>query len=208
MPIKAKKRPMVVAVAAAMLTLASAAPAAHAADAPNPPRAALLTVDDLPRGYQSADDWNDIVRAGEPDPDVCVNPVAVGSVVNRPGISAHTSFFRRGDGLLLYEILVDAGPAKARALVADVAAAPRRCPRVRIEDLTLTVAKMSVPDLGVRASGVLIETETRTPIRTRLIVFAEGGVTAIVMAVGVRDAGLRDMHMIALAAEQKLAPGN
>lgn len=175
-------------------------------------REALLTVADLPPGYESADDWNDIVRPGEPDPDICGDPVGVGSVVNRPAITAYTSFFRLKGGPLLYEILVSAGPAKARRLVADVAAAPQRCPTVRIGDpgdeLALTISRMSVPDIGARASGVLIETVTEPAIRTRLIVFAAGGVTAILMAVGAEDIGLRDMHTIALAAARKLARRN
>ncbi|GIM94026.1 hypothetical protein [Paractinoplanes toevensis] len=170
--------------------------------------AALLTVEDLPPGYESADEWNDIVDPGAPGPGICRDPVAVGSVVNRPGITAHTSFFGTRNGPLLYEILIAAGPAQAHALVAEVAAAPRRCPVVRLGDLALTVRRTGVPDVGERASAVLIETRTEPPIRTRLIVFAEGGVTAIIMAVGAEDAGLRGMHTIALTAAGKLARTN
>ncbi|GIF25555.1 hypothetical protein BJ973_003832 [Actinoplanes tereljensis] len=169
---------------------------------------ALLTVEDLPPGYESADEWSDLVRPGEPDPSICVDPIAVGSVVTRPGITAHTAFFGTKGGPLLYEILIAAGPAKARALVAEVAAAPRRCPVVQLGDLSLTVKRTGAPEVGERASAVLLETGTEPPIRTRLIVFAKGEVTAILMAVGVEDAGLRGMHTIALTAAGKLARAN
>ncbi|WP_239117808.1 hypothetical protein [Paractinoplanes ferrugineus] len=169
------------------------------------PEPALLSVADLPPGYESADDWSGVVRPGEPDPDVCVDPVAVGSVVNRPAISSYASFFDKRSGILLYEIVLGDGPAKARSLVADVAAAPRRCPVVRLGELALSVERMSVPDLGVRASGVLVKTATVPPTRTRLVVFAAGRSTVVVMAVGVADVGLHAMHTIALTAARKLA---
>jgi hypothetical protein len=188
-------------VVAVLAVVALPAPALASA---KPKPAALLTVADLPPGYQPADDWNDIVRPGEPDPGICTDPIALGSLVNRPSITSHATFFRRDDGTLLYELLVADGAAKARALVDDVAAAPKKCPRV--EDLSLS--RMNVPDLGERAAGVLITTGTASPLRTRLIVFAEGGVTAVVMTVGAADAGLRSMHMIALAAARKLTPAN
>ncbi|GAA2633955.1 hypothetical protein [Paractinoplanes durhamensis] len=172
------------------------------------PPPALLTAADLP-GYENAEDWNDIVRPGDPDPAICTDPVAVGSVVNRPAITTHTSFIRRAGGPLLYEILIAAGPARANALVAEIAAAPRRCPQVRLgDDHTLTITKMRVPELGARASGVLIRTATPSPTVTRLIVFAEGGRTAILMMVGGTDIGVLGMHKIALTAAAKLAPGN
>jgi hypothetical protein len=193
----------------AVMVIGSAHPASAAP--PDPLRrlhAALLTVEDLPPGFESADEWNDLDRPGAPDPDICADPVAVGSVANRPGITAYTSFFGTRNGPLLYEILIAAGPAKARALVAAVAAAPRRCPVVRVGDLAMTVRRSAAPEVGERASAVLVETRTEPPIRTRLIVFAEGGVTAVIMAVGAEDAGLRGMHTIALTAAGKLARAN
>ncbi|MEU4240793.1 hypothetical protein [Actinoplanes sp. NPDC026619] len=203
MPTKAIRCITTVIITASALAIPSG-PVSAAAD-PKPPRAALLTVADLPAGFQPADELNDVLEPGQPDPAICTNPVAVGSVVNRPAITSYASFFRKTDGLLVYEILIGAGPDRARKLVADLGRAPKTCPRVRLGDLTLSVSRMSVPDLGAQASGVLIETGGEPAIRTRLIVFAEGGVTAIVMAVGAQDVGLRGMHTIALSASRKLS---
>ncbi|WP_433306930.1 hypothetical protein ACQP2F_22120 [Actinoplanes sp. CA-030573] len=204
--------PLQAAPASAPLQAAPASAPFQAAPAPGPfqLRDALLDASDLPRGYApSSSGYMSAVSDLSGDTNICDHRVA------SPGHSptAQAVFLRGIPGPMLFETLTGTGPRTARAIVAGIAAAPRRChafndgaPDGAMQS-QLQLFPMRVPRLGDASSGIRFSVRpaaTNLVIQGRLISIARRGVAVTIILINAGPHDQRDLNTIAAAAVRKL----
>ena len=104
---------------------------------------------------------------------------------------AEISFVKDDFGPVLIENLTATGPAAARAVVAGLAAAPRKCPTLKLklfgEPATMKLSPLRVPRLGEAAAGVGFTLKLpglKSPAPGTLIAVAHHGVVLNILIVG------------------------
>lgn len=176
--------------------------------APKRLKSALLAEKDLP-GYQLLFDDNGTSAA-----DINTD---VDSCDQRPGTkagrteTAEISFVKDGFGPLLIENLTVTGPGPARAMIAGLAAAPRKCPTVKLklfgQAVTMKLTPLRVPRLGDAAAGIAFMVklpDRKTPEPGKLIAVAYQGVVVNILLTGTHQPGPSEATAIATTAVRKL----
>jgi hypothetical protein len=174
-------------------------------------KAALLGEKDLPPGYQSLGDPSITTLQVAAKSDLCDEMRANATPGRMVKVrTASVTFLKAPKGPALVEMLSVTGAAQARAAVAGVKAAPRRCPVIRPgapgEPVT-TVKAAPVPRLGDRAAGIRIEAvepASKSRLRGTVIVIAHGDLMLVLSIAGGSDDDRRTLEKIATVAERKL----
>ena len=204
-------------VAAVMAGLAIFVPAADAAP-PGRPVAlhsgpvhlqdALLTAADLPSGYApNAGGSMAIVSDLSTDTNICDHRVSHGHTN-----TAQAAFIRGIPGPMLFETLSVTGPRTARAIVAGIATAPRRCKSFNDASgsgmaAALRLYPMRVPRLGDASAGLAFTVRpgaVNMTIQGKLISVARRGITVTILLVNSPRNDQRELNLIAAGAIRKL----
>ncbi|GLX99719.1 hypothetical protein [Actinoplanes sp. NBRC 101535] len=111
-------------ILAALLTAVVSAPAPAAATPADDLMKALLTVDQLPPGYEVFEEGRENADTTFSGEDLCDESKPPAG----PGIASVYRYFITDDGRTLINIIAEPGAAKARGLVREIATAPDRCP--------------------------------------------------------------------------------
>lgn len=195
------------------LTAPIAVPAAHAAADVRRPgpvhlQNALLTTADLPRGYApNAGGSMAIVSDLSTDTNICDHQVSHGQVN-----TAQATFIRGIPGPMLFETLSATGPRTARAIVAGIATAPRRCKSFNDASGSgmaagLRLYPMRVPHLGDASAGLAFTVRpaaVNLTIQGKLISVARRGITVTILLVNSPRNDQRELNLIAANAIRKL----
>jgi len=201
-------------IVAALAGFAIYAPAAGAASPtalrPGPVHLqdALLTAADLPSGYApNAGGSMAIVSDLSTDTNICDHRVSHGQVN-----TAQAAFIRGIPGPMLFETLSATGPRTARAIVAGIATAPRRCKSFTDAGgsgmaAALRLYPMRVPRLGDASAGLAFSVRpaaVNMTIQGKLISVARRGITVTILLVNSARNDQRELYLIAAEAIRKL----
>jgi hypothetical protein len=158
-------------------TNAVAAPAAATDIKPAQLKGALLTVDQLPEGYQSVplgdqdSDLGSLIASHYDSSAIGSDPCAMmhqlptgtaarlklpaevtGTTAGLGGITVASAAFIKGEtGPLVLQVLADLGPAGSRAQVRNVERVLVRCPVLHADSIDLTMTPLWLPQLGDRS---------------------------------------------------------
>jgi hypothetical protein len=198
----------VVAGLAIFVPAADASPPAALRPGPVHLQDALLTAADLPSGYAPAAGGSmAIVSDLSTDTNICDHRVAHGHTN-----TAQAAFLRGIPGPMLFETLSATGPRTARAIVAGIAAAPRRCKSFTDADgsgmaAALRLYPMRVPRLGDASAGLAFSVRpaaVNMTIQGKLISVARRGITVTILLVNSARDDQRELYLIAAEAIRKL----
>jgi hypothetical protein len=169
---------------------------------------ALLTAADLPSGYApNAGGSMAVVSDLSTDTNICDHRVSQGHTN-----TAQAAFIRGIPGPMLFETLSATGPRRARAIVAGIAAAPRRCKSFNDASGSgmaagLRLYPMRVPRLGDASAGLAFAVRPAAvtmTIQGKLISVARRGVTMTILLVNSPRNDQRELTVIAADAIRKL----
>jgi len=192
-------------VSALMAGIAILPPAA-AAGLPGPVHLqdALLTAADLPSGYApNAGGSMAIVSDLSTDTNICDHRVSHGHAN-----TAQAAFLGGIPGPMLFETLSVTGPRTARAIVAGIASAPRRCKSLNSGTAAgLRLYPMRVPRLGDASAGLAFTVRPAAvtmTIQGKLISVARRGITVTILLVDSPRDDRSELNVIAAGAIRKL----
>ena len=196
-------------VSALMAGIAILPPAA-AAGLPGPVHLqdALLTAADLPSGYApNAGGSMAIVSDLSTDTNICDHRVSHGHAN-----TAQAAFLGGIPGPMLFETLSATGPRTARAIVAGIASAPRRCRNFNDAGGTgmasaLRLSPLRVPHLGDASAGLAFTVRPAAvtmTIQGKLISVARRGITVTILLVDSPRDDRSELNVIAAGAIRKL----
>jgi hypothetical protein len=171
-------------------------------------KASLLTVSDLPTGYAallepSSDDSTAAV-------DACNEPVKP-APTGKPADNAQVMFLRADDTTIVYESLKAVGKKAARAVVADYADAPRRCPTITVDDggskVRMTQSALRIPRLGDASTGVqfVMDMPKPTPkMHGKMVVVAWRDLSVTLLVISMTKPDQQELEKVAATALGKL----
>lgn len=141
------------------------------------------------------------------DVDACNQPVKPA----KPADNAQVMFLRGKDTTIVFESLNAVGKKAARAVVADYADAPRRCPVVTVDDggekVRLTQFPLRVPRLGDASTGVRFVMRMPKPnpvMHGKMVVVAWHDVSVTLLVMGLTKPDQPEVENIAASALRKL----
>jgi hypothetical protein len=191
----------------------SAVPGAAAVALPPGParlKNALLTADDLPRGYAPSNSgYLSTVSSFGTDTNICDHKI--GSQKHTP--TAQAVFIRGMPGPMLFETLSVTGARTARAIVTGIAAAPRLCKSVNDSSAgpgmqaQLQFFPLRAPRLGDASSGmrfIVRPAATNLVIQGKLISVARGNVAVTILLINSANRDQRELNLVATTAIRKL----
>ncbi|MET3424491.1 hypothetical protein BJ973_003703 [Actinoplanes tereljensis] len=182
---------------------------------PRPRRltAALLTIKDLPEGYQPLVGTTGTSMMGDISTDADICDKRVGPTVGIPKSETANAGFSKNGGPMLFESLTVTGPRTAHALVAGLASAPRLCPSMLTtvpssgQQARLRIRPLRVPRLGDAAAGLAFSVTfpaLKLTVQGKLITVAHRDVALTIMVIGVPATSPREANAITAAAVRKL----
>jgi hypothetical protein len=171
---------------------------------------ALLTANDLPRGYApSSSGYLSSVSSLGADTNICDHKI---SSQNHTA-TAQAVFVRGLPGPMLFETLSATGARTARAIVTGIAAAPRLCKTFNAGSpgsgmqAQLQFFPLRAPRLGDASAGmrfVVRPAATNMVIQGKLISVARGDVAVTILIINAPDRGQRELNLVAATAIRKL----
>jgi hypothetical protein len=126
-------------------------------------------------------------------------------------MNAQAAFIKALDLSYMFENLTAAGDKPARAIVADVARTPRRCPAFTITEdgdtTRMSLFPLTVPRLGDASAGIRVvgrTTDPTTTVHAKVVVVARRGVLVTLVIVALTRPDQHELETVAARAVRKL----